>query len=361
MKTRTLEASSLALSTAALGRTFKDESLVYESARLYCWGLSELQRTLSSPRLAFDDETLAACLTLSMYEMMECPAEGTHAYASHCKGLLALIQGRGPHAHVSGLGHQLFLATRLIGILYTMQQHSPTYLADPIWMKVPFSQSSKRPIDRVADCLAQAPTIFNKTDRIQELHPMEQLELANNLASQCWDLDWTMQQCYEELRLTVDGPLYWSELSRSGSPLDEADQKRLFPVAYKFPNIKIASTLMMYWATLVMLWSGLSDLYRLIDSIVNDEAATEHQELDLPPLGHRSDFLPMAWHVCRSVDYCMQEEMMTVGSLAVASPLALVIGTLRDNPHCQQEVLWMRAALGQVQGRGLRIFEHVRL
>lgn len=114
MKTRILESSSLALSTAALGRTFKDASLVYESARLYGCGLSGLQRALSSPRLAFDDETLAACLTLNLFEMMECPAEGTHAYACHSKGLLALIQGRGPHAHVSGLGRQLFLATRLI-------------------------------------------------------------------------------------------------------------------------------------------------------------------------------------------------------------------------------------------------------
>lgn len=239
-----------------------------------------------------------------------------------------------------------------------MQQHSPTYLADPIWMEVPFSQSPKRLIDRVADCLAQAPTIFNKTDRIKDLQPMEQLELANNLASQCWDLDWMMQKCYEELRLTVDGPLYWSEVPRSGSLPDETGQKKLFPVVYKFPNVKTASTLMIYWATLVMLWSGLSDLYGLIDSIVNDSTATERQELELPPL---SDFLSMAWHVCRSVDYCMQEDMMAVGSFVVASPLVLVIGTLRDNPHCQQEVSWMRAALGQVQGRGLRIFQHVRL
>lgn len=123
MKTRTLQASSLALSTAALGRAFKDEALVYESARLYGHGLSELQRAISSPRLAFDDETLAACLTLVMYEITECPAEGVHGYASHCKGLLALMKGRGPHAHVSGLGRQLFLATRLICVGLCLSQY----------------------------------------------------------------------------------------------------------------------------------------------------------------------------------------------------------------------------------------------
>lgn len=113
MKTMALEASSLALSTAALGRAYEDRSLIQESARLYGRGLSELQRALSNPRLALEDKTLATCLTLSMYELMECPAEGTQAYASHCKGLQALVQSRGPHAHASGFGRQLFLATRL--------------------------------------------------------------------------------------------------------------------------------------------------------------------------------------------------------------------------------------------------------
>lgn len=246
-------------------------------------------------------------------------------------------------------------------IYYSMEHHTPTYLSDPIWMEVPFMKTGKRPADRIADCLAQAPIIFNQTDRLRQLQPMEQLELANKLASQCWDLDWSMQKCYEELRLLVDGPLYWSELSRSGSSMDDTDQTNLFPVAYRFPNIKVASTLMIYWATLVMLWSGLNNLYRLIDGVVNDEAEAERQELDLPSLEHRSDFLSMAWHVCRSVDYCMQKEMMTVGSLVVATPLAMVIGMLRDNPQCQREVSWMRAALIRARGRGLRILEHVRL
>lgn len=116
MNTKALETSSLALSTAALGRVYDDQSLIQESVKLYCRSLSELQKALSTPRLALEDETLATCLTLSVYELMECPAQGTQAYASHCKGLLALVRCRGPHAHASGFGRQLFLATRLQGV-----------------------------------------------------------------------------------------------------------------------------------------------------------------------------------------------------------------------------------------------------
>lgn len=190
---------------------------------------------------------------------------------------------------------------------------------------------------------------------------MDQLALANKLIRQCWDLDWTLQKCYEEIQLAATGPLYWSVLSRKDDQTHEAREGKLFPVAYQFPDAKIASTLMMYWASLVMLWSGLCHLYQHIDSIINDESTAERQDHDLPPLDHRADFLSMAWHVCRSVEYCMQKEMMTLGTLVVSTPLAITIGAIRDNPRCKREVAWMRTALGQVRDRGLRIFEYVQL
>lgn len=124
LKTKVLDRSLLALSAASLGRAYGDQTLIHESASLYVRSLSELQRALWNPRLACDDEILAACLTLSMYELMECPSEGAHAYASHCEGILALIQHRGPHAHRSGLARQLFLTTRMQGVC-SFSSHNP--------------------------------------------------------------------------------------------------------------------------------------------------------------------------------------------------------------------------------------------
>lgn len=381
MKTKALEASALALSTAALGRGCNDSQLVYESGKFYVHGLSGLQKALQNPRLVYDDETLAACLTLSLYELMECPAKGRNAYASHCKGILALVQRRGPRSHTFGLGRQLFLGMRLQGvctripkwtgdrsnlllwlqILYAMENHSPTYLAEPAWMQMPWAESAKRPFDRVVDCLAHAPEILKETDKLRHLRPMEQLVLANKVVSQCWDLDWALQKCYEELQLAAIGPLYWPTLSRNEDPTGVGGQGKLFPVAYEFPDVQTASTLMMYWASVVMLWSGLCNLYQLIDSIINHESTEERQSHDLPSLEHRTDFLSTAWHVCRSVEYCMQKEMMTLGTLVASTPLAIVLETLRDHPHCRREVAWMRAAMDQLRDRGLRFFEYVRL
>lgn len=231
-------------------------------------------------------------------------------------------------------------------------------------MQVPYEGFARQPIDRIGDCLAQAPAIFKEADRLPHLNPMDQLVLANKLVSQCWDLDWALRKCYAELQLSADGPLYWSVLSRS-KDLTNGTQGKLFPVAYQFPSMALARTLTMYWATVVMLWSGLYNLYQLIDHIINDglEESTDGERLghDLPPLEHRNDFPSAAWHVCRSVEYCMQSEMATLGTFVISTPLAIVIGTLRDHPHCQHEVAWMRAALMQVRERGLRIFGHIRL
>jgi len=102
----------LAISTAKLGRANDDSVLVRESLNLYAQGLVELQKALWDPELMYRDETLGACMALAMYEMIECPAATRFGYLSHHNGCTRLVQLRGPQAHVSGLGHQIFRSFR---------------------------------------------------------------------------------------------------------------------------------------------------------------------------------------------------------------------------------------------------------
>lgn len=95
---------------------FHMPDLVQTSHKYYTQGLRQLQRALHDPLLMREDETLAACMALSLYEALECPTAGSEGYFSHCHGLLALVQARGVHAHASGVGHQLFLGLRVPGV-----------------------------------------------------------------------------------------------------------------------------------------------------------------------------------------------------------------------------------------------------
>lgn len=83
------------------------------SLNFYTRGLRQLQRALHDPRFMREDETLAACMALNLYEAIECPGSEPDAYFNHCHGIIALIQARGAHAHSSGAGRLLFLGARI--------------------------------------------------------------------------------------------------------------------------------------------------------------------------------------------------------------------------------------------------------
>jgi hypothetical protein len=114
--TTSLEMSLLALATAAAGRINQDPVLVRESLRSYIGGLNELRKNLSDPSLIYRDETLGACMNLSMYELFECPTGNIRAYLLHRDACVQLVELRGPRAHTNGLGHSLFLAFRFLEV-----------------------------------------------------------------------------------------------------------------------------------------------------------------------------------------------------------------------------------------------------
>jgi len=110
--TRALETSILAVCLSRLGRMKDDQDILIESLRLYTLGLSDLQRALWDAKLMYVEETLAACMALTMYAVLECPGKSGRGYVSHQHGAWRLLQLRGAKAHTSGLGHLIFCAIR---------------------------------------------------------------------------------------------------------------------------------------------------------------------------------------------------------------------------------------------------------
>lgn len=111
--TKALDAAMMALCVAKLGEVHNDETLIYESLKLYRRGLNQLQLALWDPNLMLHDQTLTACIALGMYEMSQCPNKSKHGYVSHNLGCQRLVQLRGPEAHIEGLGHAVFVHFRI--------------------------------------------------------------------------------------------------------------------------------------------------------------------------------------------------------------------------------------------------------
>lgn len=108
-----LETSVLAVCTARLGLSAGDPRLLHQSLIQYNNSLLPLQRDLCHPALRCHDQTLAACMALTMFEFSECRDGMVQGYLSHLAGALELLRFRGPELHRSGLAHGIFRTIRL--------------------------------------------------------------------------------------------------------------------------------------------------------------------------------------------------------------------------------------------------------
>lgn len=116
--TPALETSILAIAVARFGRLTKDPALVHESLKFYTKGLVDLQKALWSPKLMHHDETAAACMSLVLYEVMECPGQSIVGWQSHIRACTKLFELKGADAYTSDFGHEIFLSFRLLEVRY---------------------------------------------------------------------------------------------------------------------------------------------------------------------------------------------------------------------------------------------------
>lgn len=108
-----LESSIGTYLAARVGRKHNDMNLVHRSRSMYVASLDRVQRALCNSQTRLSDETLAACMVLSLYELTEHPMGGQSAFSVHNNGAMMLLRLRGPDACASPLGHGLFLQLRV--------------------------------------------------------------------------------------------------------------------------------------------------------------------------------------------------------------------------------------------------------
>ena len=401
-----LAAAILAISLSQLGKSSHDPLLGKESLEHYTSGLKELQRALYDPKQMHTDETLAACLLLSMYELLECPAGNKHAYSIHNRGCARLIQLRGPEAHKTGLAHSLFLAIRPqcvrwilscrpfadhLQVYQALDHHEQTFLTDPSWLEEPWLQTPKSPLDRLIDYIAVAPGIFGVTDNFSHMEPVETLTTALKIIEYCWKMDEELQDFYLQLDNSIPGPMYWPVLSTTPNVTDDLDREKgkVFPVAFHFFNLGMAAVLTLYWAHLCMMYHGMTLLYYHVMAVipVDRKQIYSSSRSDIPPLlkagipkcssdcvcktfddpstpcittfdtskliplGHRNDFLALGRNVCQSAEYCLQKKMLNMGPGTIAAPLSIVLDTIKPYPHAQREFAWGRAVMEGLEER----------
>lgn len=261
-------------------------------------------------------------------------------------------------------------------------------------MEIPWSNQPKSPLDRLTDYIAQAPGIFGTTDKFDQMEPVDILSTALSIIDRCWKMDAELQDFYLHLDNSIPGPMYWPELSTLTNPADLINEEKgkVFPVAFHFFNLRMATILMLYWANLCMMYHGMTLLYYHVMAVVpvdrkqvsarddlhpllrkaiphcaEDCACKTNSNTDspptstpcitlfpissLPPLADRNDFLAPARNVFQSVEYCLQPKMLDMGPSSCATPVAIAVETLRPYEFAGREVEWGRNVMRGLEGR----------
>ncbi|KAL2061561.1 hypothetical protein VTL71DRAFT_6938 [Oculimacula yallundae] len=372
--TTALEASILAICTAKLGRTHRDNNLVKESLRFYIQGLWELQKALWDDKLMYRDETLAACMCLIIYEVAECPDQSVKGWTRHLKGCAKLFQLRGPKSYQSEMAHCLFLTFRQIEIQQAIAEHRSTFLSQSEWLSHPWKGRQKHISQQLLDLMAEVAGLIEgsyQTIGNLELQARPDLLLLAimSIVDQSWKLDVKLRAFYRRLEKSTAGPIFWSTLYTGPLKIEESTRDfKVFPVAYVFPSMATAHACMVFWATTSILWSGQKALYSLLAAYKAqlDGFLSHGHEVpnigfslnDLPTLENREDVSVLAKNICQSVDFCKNAGPMT--AVSAVFPLKVAIEILGADSSLEKELAWAEDAMEKIRtGTGVRILGHL--
>ncbi|KIW09949.1 hypothetical protein PV08_11725 [Exophiala spinifera] len=294
-----LDSAILALSLVCLGRKHGDERLRREGTANYGRALHRLQDILSRGNLLFEEQTLASCMALSTFELLEVSGHNTGGWASHIEGIARLIQLRGPELHVSGLSHRLFLDFRSSCLTYSLATRRSTFLAQPDWLTVPWKVHPKSDLDRLRDMMAQLANLIAENERLDATAD----EKRAGIIGRGQELQSQLDTWHGDLTRKHPGPLYYERpssapfLSRFAS---------VFPTALHFQNFGIARIMVNYWAVLLLLYNG-------IPAATDEFARRQRQVLDLARM------------IVQSMEYLISDDMRVLGPQTVFFALRLTM------------------------------------
>ena len=184
------------------------------------------------------------------------------------------------------------------------------------------------PIDELTDILAECSTLIEQVDGFIEQAlegPQGDKKTGEKLLRSCLSLEEKLHRACLKMQAKLGTPSTFPH----GAPLREDFRAYLatglFSDAFHFASLPCAESHLVYWATLILLYPLVD---QLLDVTPSPSCATHFQTNKVSSLssGVATDFTALAEHyadqVCRSVMYCTQPDMKTLGAQHLLAPLS---------------------------------------
>jgi hypothetical protein len=222
------------------------------------------------------------------------------------------------------------------------------------------------------DLLLEGSMILKKVDQLPKIGREKLVPFLVDMLQDCITLDDKMRQFLLEFELFEDGPLHWAVPSKTPVVAEVLDSPvyndEFNSLSFEFPTVRIGTTMMLYWASLVILWSGACRIYETLDNLATLTPITDgkleghfttdkHTQTFQIPLSTRfKPFPTLARNICQSVEFCLRDEM---GIPNMIAPLNMIISPLKSWPGLDKEIAWAQSLLLHVQNRGMKIIRYL--
>ncbi|KAJ5248774.1 hypothetical protein N7468_000225 [Penicillium chermesinum] len=336
-------ASIQALSTSFFGKVHGDRQIMQQGAAHYFRALRALQVDLQDPNRVTDDATLMAVLIMAIYELVA--SEHPSGWLNHYKGLARLVLLRGPEAHQTGVGFNVFSTLRSCLAIGYIIERKHLFLENIEWKTIPWAiqgLDSKVPLQELHDYMVDVPGILEDMDTLVAWPPgvpgrsefkdqaaQRALELLNLLYA--WHWEWIRK--FPSATFTI-----------STAGLDPETAMPIPPSPFEsilwFNDSYRGTELITYNALRLILMICLELTGILTPGIpsaigVNDPL--------LPMQGTRHD---IAVEICRMADYHLHSFRRSLGAFIILFPLNVALVHLDEN--ATEIKRWLRQKMARV-------------
>jgi hypothetical protein len=362
-----LQTSIAAFAAAHLAHENNDDTLVKQSREMYMRSLQHLRAALATKRTRLSDETLAACLALSMYELAESPAAGAdeggssskagNGYTTHLMGAMMLMEMRGPDLNNSPLAHSLFLGLRRYVLLSSLMNRRVTFISQPQWRDRPWAVYPKNTLDVCLDSLFEMPAVLQQWDQVlSETDGALMQQKCHAVIARCNELDATLRDWYAQYQQSHAGPLYRTAFCTLQSKTDSVDHGKVFPTCYHFPVFSVGYVLVTHWSGCMIVNDiAMAAQYKLAYA---NQAASSATAAMVAARKHTGIWMQMIRNLCQSVEYFLGQEMGRIGPTTALGILQGCLASLSGGrERREREQGWIVEMMGRA-GKRLNLKRH---
>ncbi|KAF9883794.1 hypothetical protein FE257_002778 [Aspergillus nanangensis] len=334
-----LDKAVTSLSSAFLARQNRDTRLLEYSTRLYGNAIQHLNRKIRS-RGDLGHDVLYTTL-------VNCSPPGFSAWIAHVQGSNAIINQGASRKGDSTIEKLFHRQLKFVTLCDAIGKRKAAGLYKSLAWEHGSSRRTENPdlVDEIIDKLVECSALMEKVDHFVQDGNEKAQDTGAELLSSCLALEMQFHQIHTAMQrnLGVPSPLpldiyYWKGFRSTLST-------NVFLKPLDFPSLTCAECHLLYWAALILLYPLIDQLLSVLDhpddhidlasayapirslegmfDSPSDEEEGIHEPLDFET---SPDFTAIAEHyaneICRSVVYCVQPDMKTLGAQLLLAPLS---------------------------------------